>query len=316
MVESEKNILSPIWTMGRIVLVIGFSFLILTLFIIFSITSRLTKPIKQLRKSINSVNLNNLALQIKHLESNNELILLNESFDAMFLRLKTSMDEVVQLQAQELKAHMLALQSQMNPHFLYNTLSTISSAGQEAGSKQVMEMCHKLSNMLRYSTAYSERPVKLKNEVENAENYLKLMKDRYEDRFSYDIVISNNAILETIVPKLILQPLVENCFEHGFPQVRPPWKLSVFIGRSLDCWYIEVTDNGAGFKDETLDTIKAKAEEFIRNPSSNITDLTIGGLGLVNTYIRLKIIYQSHTIFKIGNILPHGIKITIGGNIQ
>ncbi len=216
-VQPMKVLLSPIKVMGIILLVIGIILIASTLVLIFFITNHLTKPLKDLRRAINDVNLKNLSIDMGKHHYNNELKQLSESFIHMFNRLELSMDQVVELRTNEMKAHMMALQSQMNPHFLYNTLAVINGSAIENDYIKICNMCHKLSNMLRYTSSFSESLVPIQDEINHATSYLDLMKDRFEDGLTYHIKI-DSTLGNIHVPKLILQPIIENCFNHGFKQ--------------------------------------------------------------------------------------------------
>lgn len=314
MVKEEKSILKPINVFGAIMLITGVVLIILTLTIIFIITNHMTKPLKDLRKSLKTVSLDNLSVEINHNGIRNELIRLNEAFDAMFRRLKESMEQIMQYRSQEAKAHVLALQSQMDPHFLYNVLSIISAIAYEKGVAKIADISSRLSQMLRYTTSFQDKGTIIENEIQHTIHYLELMKERYEERLNYTISKDDKA-LKISVPKLILQPLVENCFQHGFKDQEPPWVINITIGSSMDAWFMEVYDNGSGFDKSVLSGIQLKAEEFLKNPSSNIKEMQIGGLALLNTYIRLKLLYPDKFLFKVESNAGQGTKVTIGGNI-
>lgn len=180
----------------------------------------MTKPLKQLITTVEGVNLENLQLHVPHSE-NDEFKILNESFYTMFSNLKDSINKVYESKLKETHAHFLALQAQMNPHFLYNTLNAISAAGEQYGSKATTLMCNQLADMLRYTTSPANSVVPLKDEIGHAINYLELMKVPYEGSLTYDIKISEE-LYNLHLPKLTIQPLVENCINHGFENILPP----------------------------------------------------------------------------------------------
>jgi two-component system, sensor histidine kinase YesM len=316
MTQTSDSLLSGVKLIGITVLLCGLGIMFVTLIVIFFITNQLAKPLKILRKSVKEVSLDNLTIEIDHPESSNEIQLLNEAFSGMFRRLKDSMNEVVQIRAQEMKAHMLALQAQIDPHFIYNMLSVISASSREAGPAKVSEICQKLSNMLRYTTSFNEDFTSVKDELDHVSNYLQLMKLRFEDQFSYDIMTDERLIeLKIDIPKLTLQPLIENCFKHGFKKVLPPWVIRIELGCNENNWFVSVSDNGIGFDEAKIEELKIRVDEFINNPSTNIKNLKLGGMGLINTIVRLKLLYKDEMIFNIENGTSGGTKITIGGKI-
>ncbi|MBP1994517.1 sensor histidine kinase [Paenibacillus eucommiae] len=306
LVQPRHDLFATKRTAVQILLFLGVSLVVVTLAIMFVMSKNLTRPLKQIRKSIHEVTLFNLSIELDPAGKENELILLNRTFAAMFKRLNESVN-------QEIKAHMLALQSQMNPHFLYNILSVISSTAEESGNDRIMNMCYKLSQMLRYVSTINEADITLKDEIAHTSNYLDLMKDRYEEYFSYVIEADEKAVAQVKVPKLILQPIVENCFQHAFTQTSPPWFIRISVHVDDDSrWTVEVSDNGTGFDQEALHALTNTINDTMVN-LSNTEALKIGGLGLVNTIVRLKLLYREDFHYQITKNEPQGTLVRMGG---
>jgi len=294
----------------RILFLSALSLVLLTVLILYLLSRSLTKPLKQLTKSLNNVSLNRLSIEPDQTKHVNEFILLNRALDAMFRRLNESM-------SQEIKSHLHAMQSQMNPHFLYNMLAVISASAVESGNDAISSMCYKLSRMLRYVSTLDDQEVTMKDEVTHTQNYLDLMKDRYENGFEYVIQADESKLSSVKVPKLIMQPIVENCFQHAFSTVESPWYIDIKIKVDGDAWSITVADQGAGFDDEALANLEKKiADAFGNSDSVNIKGWRIGGLGLVNMIVRLKMLYRGDFYYRIEKNTPSGTQITIGvGNL-
>ncbi len=313
--EPEENLMKPIRLTRMIIIWTGAGLLLISLVFIFILSNRLSKPLKLLRNSVRQVTLDNLSMDIAGSDGSNEIIELNHLFEKMFTRLKDSMDELVQTKSHELKAQMIALQSQMDPHFLYNMLSVISADSQEAGAEKTTQICLLLSSMLRYSTSYNDDFSPVFDEIRHVENYLQLMKIRFEYKLNYKISVDdelNNK--QTNIPKLTLQPIIENCFRHGFKEVPPPWYIEIKAYCRVNNWYIEILDNGSGFEDHKIKQIFEQVDNFVENPYSSIKDLKLGGMGLINTIVRLRLLYREEMVFKIEeNDTFQGTKITIGG---
>ncbi|OAS18712.1 sensor histidine kinase [Paenibacillus oryzisoli] len=312
LVDKSGSLLPGIQILRKTLILIGIALIVITLLIIYLITNQLTRPLKQLSASIKKVSMHNLSVDLVNDHNSNEIVQLNRAFDQMFDRLKKSMDLVVESRSHELNAQFRALQSQMNPHFLYNVLSVISAAGMEAGVLKIMDMCYKLSNMLRYITTFQEKEVTIQDEATYAGHYLELMKERYQDHFTYHVDIEEEA-LSISIPKLMLQPLIENCFQHAFITIAPPWHIEVSIWLDTSHWYMQVKDNGSGFHPEALQNFIRKTEQFTDNMSAGLLDLKLGGLGLHHAIVRLKLLYGEHMVFKVETNEPHGSIITIGG---
>lgn len=282
--------------------------LFVTLKICFFILKKLLTPLNQLIDYINSISSDNqIELSIKD-NGIDEFKIINESFNNMVKKLKESMGLAYELQLKEMEANFIALQSQVNPHFLYNTLNSISAASDIYGSEVTQKMCQELSLMMRYTTSKSQE-VKLIDEINHTRNYLELMKISHVDSFDYDI----NIDIETydfILPKLTIQPLIENCFKHGFSTCTPPWYISINCKLIDGCYEITITDNGVGFNNNALKDLDNFIEKYKdSNYINSYKDLSIGGLGIKNIYSRLSLFYKRNFSFKIS--YDNGCKITI-----
>lgn len=308
------DLLSPVFLIQKILYIFGLIVILFTLLLILVITRRLTAPIRELTASVKNISLQNLSVNLSNYTGNNEVMHLNQAFNEMLKRLDESMNQMVQAKSSELHSHFLALQAQINPHFLYNTLMGISAVGQEAGIKKISQMCSNLSNMLRYTASFNNSDILLRDEVMHAENYLKLCKFRYEDDLSYSFIIDEN-IYNISAPKLILQPIIENCFLHGFSNTRPPWEITIKGYIESDYWYVEISDNGSGFDNNAIIQINQRVDKYRKKIDNDMffNELEVGGLGLINIYLRLKLFYGDSTVFMIENKENRGCKVKIGG---
>lgn len=258
------------------------------------------KPILELSAHVRNIDSPETKLERVESESVDEIKILEDSFDKMLERMNNSI-------RREKKAYSLALQAQMNPHFLYNMLTVISAAGSEAGCDNVVNMCVGLSDMLRYVTAYEAVTVPLREELAHTRNYLSLMKSRYEDYFNYSIEV-DEELMNMSVPKLCIQPLTENSFMHGFKQIEPPWNIVIEMHGTSRNWELIIRDNGSGIPEEKISEIENKIEKFL----SEMAVGEIGGIGVVNTVVRLKMLHDSSVKFRIYNENGAVIHITAG----
>ena len=268
-------------------------------FVTYTIGRSVTKPIMQLADRVKSISKPSEQINAVDDSALDEIRDLEDSFEEM-------LDRVNKSAFQEKKAYSLALQAQMNPHFLYNCLSIIGAAGEESGAENVTNMCVKLSDMLRYVASYEKITVPLKEEIAHTANYLSLMKSRYEDLFSYTIS-SDDALLNIPVPKLLIQPLAENCFKHGFKMVEPPWSISIGLHGNEDHWELTISDNGAGISDERIEEITEKIERSVKD----MTLSDMGGVGLVNNVVRLKLTHSRKADLTIDGTSGTHIRIVV-----
>ena len=281
---------------------------------VYLVTRRLTKPIQNLRKALSDITLENVNIQSSY-EGNNEIELLQERFQKVLKALQHSAQQVTVSQTAEYQAKIIALQAQINPHFLYNSLMSISAAGQERDALKVQNMCSQLSDIFRYASADGFEST-LGEEMVNAKNYLGFMKCRYLDDLNYQIEECRKAA-RIEVPKLILQPLIENCFLHGFYTIEPPFLISIRCQIKDDMWFIEVADNGGGFTDESLkklDKVRKRIDEILENKEYG-TRIETQELALMNVYARLKVKYGNELVFRLSNGESGGALTFIGGKL-
>ena len=209
---------------------------------------------------------------------------LEQGFNQLMLRLRESTANELSLREGTLQAQLSALQTQINPHFIYNTLNIISAKSMESGNLEVIEICDQFAQMLRYSTDTRSKTATMAEEIENVRNYLMLSKARYEENLEYVIDVPENLNSIT-VPKLTLQPLVENAMVHGFDGKNVLRKLSV-TGQIRDGRLIlEIRDNGNGFSDEMLQSLRARIRDIEEGKVA--IEESGGHIGLVNTCLRL-----------------------------
>lgn len=284
-VRNKSSIVNVIQDIQKVIIMAIFVFMVLSAYMAYRISLKMTRPINDMIVSAQSISWSNLDMKTLEGNDENEIMALNNTFKETLKRLSKSM----QL---ELGARLNALQSQMNPHFLYNTLSVISASADQ--QEKVERMCSRLSDMLRYSTVYEEESNStLEDEVRHTENYLELMKDRYEENLIYNIEEAGE--LERVkVPRVILQPIVENCFKHGFGENGFPWIIHVAVTASHGHWRIHVRNNGRPFQDRDLTELNEKVEGFLKGEQKKIS-----GIGLTNTIIRLRLLYEEQVEYEI-----------------
>ena len=307
--EPKSELLAPVNTFRNAILLIGIMTVFITLMISYWVSRSLTIPIKKVMKSIRLLSLSSLPPNQESGATStlNELEHLSLAFNDMRIRLQQSLEELVAARAHELEAHNFALQAQMNPHFLYNTITNISIVAEENGQLAIVEWCNRISQMLRYISSNHAAPVAMFEELEHTVNYLNLMQLRYEDnlQFVIDVPEEFNSIK---VPKLMIQPIVENFIKYGI-HVEPPWIVSITGTMCADRWELSIRDNGHGFTDEQRIKIMNQFKET--NPLVKIPSLRISGMGLLNIYTRLKLLYENRVTLDVENHPDGGALITI-----
>ena len=283
----NKSLRSAI--MRRALLIMLPTIALITL-IAFSLTRsirRLTKKVRQMpAESVLPGNPSSTQelMNIVTSSSDYEIHILEQTYNSMILRLRENTLRELALREGALQAQLSALQAQINPHFIYNTLNIISAKSMESGNFDIIEICDQFASMLRYSMDTRSRTATMQDEIENVRNYLTLAKARYEQNLEYTIDVPDD--LQAIkVPKLTLQPIVENALTHGYDGKNVLRVLSVTGKISGENLLLEVHDNGTGFSDEILQNLRQRIDDI--NAGKVSTEETNGHIGLANTCLRL-----------------------------
>lgn len=276
----------------------------------------LTKPIKSLQETVENTNIENLK-DNRHLDGAGALDEFQElirAYQAMMFRLDEALQNEKQAAKLQLQAQFDTLQAQVNPHFIYNVLNTISSRAILDNDEAICEMCGSLGTMLRYSTNNKERYASVEKELEYLDSYFYLLKARHENSLEVSIDV-DRRIKKQVIPKMTLQQLVENSVKHGFQNMDTGRHISV-IGRvEKDRWTIRVQDNGSGVSGQTLLELQERLRETRRDilERSKPAEMEIGGMGIVNTYARCLLLYLEDLIFEMENVPDGpGFIVTVG----
>jgi len=280
-------------------------------------TIQLTRPIRNLREHIDKIELGSMPSSANLGNTHNEIEALDYALTLLHNRLNDAVNREMVSQSLQIQANLDALQAQVNPHFLYNLLNVISSMGLESGNEEICDVSDRIASLLRYSTSTGERDTTVREEVAHAINYLSLMKERYEHKLTYTSDIDEN-LLDAKIPKMILQPLVENCINHNFKTGRASVNISItgYID-SAGKWMLAIIDNGNGINEKELRRIRLRFSDIrdaLESPSSNV-ELNLGGLGLTNTYARLFLYFHDAFTFKLENREGDGLEIRICASI-
>ncbi len=238
--------------------------------------------------------------------SDKEIYDLEQVLNHLMIKLRDSTTNEMALREGALHAQLSALQTQINPHFIYNTLNIISAKSMESGNYDVIEICDQFAQMLRYSTDTRSRTATMAEEIENVRNYLMLAKARYENNLEFTIEVPEN-LSEITVPKLTLQPLVENALTHGFNGQNELRRLSVTGRIEKEQLILCIRDNGTGFSEEMLQSLRARIREIEKGKVS--IEASGGHIGLANTCLRLY--YYSHGQMHVSIHNENGAVITI-----
>lgn len=225
----------------------------LTLLLVLGVTllviHRLSQQITQLRALMGQVEMGNLDVRFCA-QGRGELESLGKSFNHMVARLKQVIEDNYESQLQRKKAELAALHSQINPHFLYNTLGTFQMFAVTQGQERLATMAYHLGKLMRYALEAGTL-VELRQEVEHIEHFLFLIKERYEDRLRYAIQIPED-VLAYKIPRFTLQPLIENAIYHGIDPKIEGGSIEVKGWQEEKQLVLSICDDGIGMSDEEL----------------------------------------------------------------
>lgn len=176
-------------------------------------------------------------------------------------------NDIERLENLRKKSDLSVLQYQINPHFLYNTLDSIRSLALLHSQKDIAIMTEKLSRFFRYAISIRENLVRIEEETRHIQDYYYIQKQRFGDRFDMELVVEEDSLLQCYMPKLLLQPLVENAIVHGLEKTKEGGIVKIAIFRSNQNIIINITDNGSGMPEETLIALNERLGNQIRVPT-------------------------------------------------
>ena len=211
--------------------------------------------------------------------------------DALFQKIHTILDKDRIIENAKQQARYLALQNQINPHFLYNVLESIRSDAIMAGVPEIGKIAEALAVFFRYTTSKMENLSTLQEELTNVENYFLIQKYRFDDKLNLKIKLPENDknILKTSIPKLTLQPIVENAIKHGLEPKVSGGTIVIDIEHSDTILYISVVDDGAGIEEDRLGRLNEKLSRMDAGDGS-ANENGKGGIALINVNSRIRLL--------------------------
>lgn len=264
---------------------------------------KLTKPLRQLILAMKKMSEGNLGLTIKT-KSKNELGILSNQFNIMSLNIQDLIQNKIKVQEEKRIIEMQALRSQINPHFIYNTLNTIRWMAIIQKADSVAESLSTLSDYLSPIFKSNDSVCTLNDEIEFTLNYMKILNYRYMGAYQVYVVIPNE-FFSCEVPRFILQPLLENSIEHGFSQ-KNGGNISISAWEEQNTLRIKVADDGEGLPEEKMNEIVQAMEH---------EDMTIDSedkhIGLPNVYRRIKLQYGEPYGLLINSHKGLGTEVTV-----
>lgn len=278
---------------------IGWTMVLGTLLVIFIsafISAKISKPIKELEKSMKMVEEGMLDISV-NIEGEAEVVKLAGTFKMMLTRIRYLMGQIVQEQESKRQAEFEVLQAQINPHFLYNTLNSVIRMVESGKKEDAITMITALSKLFRISISKGRNIITIKEELEHASNYLIIQTTRYKNKFRFEIDAQED-ILQCKTVKLILQPLIENAIYHGIEYMVDEGFIRVSAEKAGGKVLLQVSDNGSGIRPEVLENILAVKSEG-------------SGVGVKNVHERIQLWYGKEYGLEIVSEVDRGTTVRI-----
>lgn len=285
-------------------IVIGLITMIIVLVATLFVSVKLTAPIKVLIANMKKVETGKFEADFDTL-GNDEIGMLGRHFKLMIEKINELIVREYKLDIENKASQLRVLRSQINPHFLYNSFQSIGTLALKSNAVQVYSLLTSLSTMMRYSMNMKEDIVPFSSELKHVNSFLLLQKQRFEEQFTFEYNVQKEVEV-ILVPKMILQPIVENCFKHGFDQQIEPAVIQIHAWLQEDFVIIQVKDNGRGISNSQLKTLR---KELINGISENDGDRE--SIGLKNIYDRLQIYYSSQAALVVSSKEDGGFTVTI-----
>ena len=284
-----------------LILLAGLLLIVLAATIVSSVVlSRyISRPIHSLNKAMGEFEANAEGFSYEPVYGSLEVTSLSNAFGHLVIRIQELMNQVRNEEIVLRKTELRALQAQINPHFLYNTLDSIAWMCEEGRTKDAVEMVNALARLFRISISKGHELISVEKEVEHAKSYLQIQKFRYKNQFQYSFEVQESC-LGYYCNKITLQPIIENAIYHGLNRMIDEGFIEIRIFEDGDDVVFTVEDNGVGMTKEQCESILHKEVKG-----------QTGGIGIKNVNDRVKIYFGEQYGMKIESELDEGTKVSI-----
>lgn len=285
---------------------------IISLFFSIVFSERITRHIKNLTKVAQIVSNGKFDIEEIPITGKDEISILTSAFNTMISNIKKLISEIKEKAEVEKKlkqkevenleinnllkeAELRALQSQINPHFLFNTLGCVAHTALKEEADKTYDLIMSVADLFRYNLSRSHGYVTLRDEINNIKEYINIQKARFKDKFEFDIMVEDDSLLDVTIPCLSIQPIVENSFLHGIEKKEGPGIVKISIFRDEKDIVVEIWDTGVGISEERIREIMS--DDPLHDSSTSAGHTT--KLGLKNVIKRLKLFYQRSDVMEI-----------------
>ena len=280
---------------------ISLGFIVMILIVTYFAINQYSSKLKNMMKNIEKLKQGKLDTRFNIKQEVDELDMIAISIDEMSESLQYNINKNYIAEVKQKQAEINALQSQIKPHFLYNTLEVIRMSALSSKNKEVAQMIYNLASMFRYSTYNNGSLVSIRDEIKHSKMYLSLCSTRYKGMLDYSIHV-DDKYLDYLVPKFTIQPILENAINHGLRKGFYDNYIKVTIKEIDEGIEISIKDNGNGMSEEAISKIKDELEKNIQKPNS---------IGLMNINNRLKLNFGEQYGIYINSRMNEGTTVSI-----
>ena len=264
------------------------------------VSANIAKPLKRLNDSVKDWEAGNMNPDI-YVGGSLEVEHLGKTLRSTVAQIQELMHDILVEQEEKRKSELDALQSQINPHFLYNTLDSIVWMIEGERYEDAVFMVTQLASLFRISLSRGKTIISMEDELKHARNYMNIQKIRYKNKFTVEFQVED-AILSCCTVKLVIQPLLENAIYYGMESMDGDGEITVVGYRKGDDVYVEVRDNGLGMPDEMVDALLTENNRVRKHGS---------GVGLINVHNRIRLRFGEPYGLEIESCLDEGTTVRI-----
>ncbi len=294
--KNNSRILSEVLV---IIPIIVFAIILISWFI----SGMITSPIRELESKMRRVQKGDFKALVNLEYGEKEVVELANSYNAMVVKIEDLMRKNKEEHEAKRQSELNALQAQINPHFLYNTLDSIMWMAESGQNEEVVDMVTALARLFRISISKGQKRIFVSEELEHARNYLLIQKRRYKEKFQFHIE-SNEEIDNLITLKLILQPIIENAIYHGIEYMVDEGEIKISVIATKDKLIYTVEDNGLGMNEETRLSLLHSSEGVEPTKGGS-------GVGVRNVDERIKLSYGDDYGLEIESVIEEGTTVRI-----
>lgn len=294
----DETVNESVWQMARITVGTAVLILAAALLVGWIISHMLSRPLQRLETAMEQFEQDADGFTFQPVAGTREVQELSDSFGHMVRRIQQLMTTVREEEIDLRKTELKALQAQINPHFLYNTLDSIAWMCERGKNADAVKMVHALAKLFRISISKGHELIPIEKELQHAEAYLLIQKFRYKNQFTYHFTVDESC-LHDLCNKITLQPIIENAITHGLDLLVEPGHIEIEVAADGDDVLFKVSDDGIGMPPEQV-------AELLQNEPSDRT-----GIGIKNVNDRLRIYFGPQYGLSIESVPDEGTTVTI-----